>query len=43
MFLQNYSGQEQSFTLTESYTDLLTGETVQQIILPANGVMVLKK
>ena len=43
VFLQNYSGQEQIFTLAESYTDLLTGETVHQIILPANGVMVLKK
>lgn len=43
VFLQNYSGKEQSFTLAEAYTDLLTGATVQQVIMPANGVMVLKK
>jgi len=43
IFLQNFSGQEQRFTLSETYTDLLTDETTQNITMPANGVMVLKK
>ncbi len=43
VFLQNYSGREQVFSLTVTYTDLLTGQRVQQITMPVNGVMVLKK
>lgn len=43
VFLQNYSGADQRFTLDGAYTDLLTAASVQgEVKLPANGVMVLK-
>jgi len=43
VFLQNFSGQEQRFSLSEPYTDLLTDKAMQNVTMPANGVMVLKK
>ena len=44
VFLQNYSGKEQCFTLSGTYTDLLTGQTVSgDTAMPENGVMVLAK
>ena len=43
VFLQNYSGQEQTVTLPCAMRDLLTGETVSgEAKLPVNGVMVLE-
>ena len=44
IFLQNYSGKPQPVTLTDVYTDLLTGEqAVGTLELPVNGVMALQK
>ena len=44
VFLQNYSGKEQRFTLSGAYTDLLTGQAVSgDTAMPENGVMVLTK
>lgn len=43
-FLQNYSGKEQTVTLSGSYTDMITGKAVSgTFTLPVNGVMVLAK
>ena len=44
VFLQNYSGKPQPVTLTDAYTDLLTGEqAVGTFEMPVNGVMALQK
>ena len=42
VFLQNFSGKEQTVTLAGNYTDLLTGKPVTgSFAFPVNGVMVL--
>lgn len=44
IFLQNYSGKPQQVTLAQTYTDLLTDETVSGTFeFAVNGVMVLVK
>ena len=44
VFLQNYSGRAQTVTLSDTYMDLLTDETVDGIFeLPANGLRILKR
>ena len=44
VFLQNYSGKAQHVSLSGTYTDLLTGQTVSgHTAMPENGVMVLAK
>lgn len=43
VFLQNYSGHEQSFPLTGRYRDLLSGNVVAgQTSLPVNGVLIVQ-
>ncbi|MGN0746386.1 MAG: beta-galactosidase [Aristaeellaceae bacterium] len=43
VFLQNYSGQARQVSLSEEYTDLLTGTVVTgDFDMPVNGVMVLQ-
>ena len=44
VFLQNYSGTDQTVTLSCEYIDLLTDKTVSgRFTLPVNGIMILKK
>ena len=44
VFLQNFSGKEQTVALDGSYTDLLTGKTANGTAeLAVNGIMVLQK
>ena len=43
VFLQNYSGVSQTFPLSRSFTDLLTGASIcGTVTLPENGILVLK-
>ena len=42
VFLQNFSGRDQTVMLNGMYTDMITGETITgRFVFPKNGVMAL--